>query len=103
MLVANDIDLLRVMNAAMIVTKRVQPTIGRMLIRVDDSARQHSFLHERFKRTRKDVGDYSRNDVALTFDRSGNDGFVFAGSTAFLPASAIAAHVSFVNFDSPAQ
>ena len=103
MLVANDINLLRVMNATVIVTKRIKPTIRCVLIGVNDGARQYSFLHEWLKRAGEDVGDHSGNDMALTINRSGYDGFVFTGRAAFLPASAITANISFVNFNAPAQ
>src|SRR5438067_6795098 len=91
------------MNAAMIVTKRVEATIGRMFIGVNNSARQYALLHEWLKRIRVDVRNHSGDNVALSFNRSGDDGFVLTGSAAFRPASAITANVSFVNLNATAQ
>src|SRR5207302_1250776 len=99
----DDVNLLRVMDAAMIVTKRVEATIGRMFIGVNDSARQHPLLNERLKRICVDVRNHSRDNMALTLYRSSHDGFVFAGCAAFFPASAITANIGFVNLNTTAQ
>lgn len=98
-----DVNLLRVMNPAMIVTKLIETPIRCMFIRVHDGTRQHSFLHEWFECACKDVRDHSSDDIALPLYRASNNGFMFAGRTAFLPSASIPANVSFVNFNLSAQ
>lgn len=102
-LVANDINLLRVMNAPMIVTKRIEATIRRMLVRVHDRAWQHSFLNERLKGVGVHVRNNSGDHVALTLNGSGNDGLVFASATSLPTAASVTANVSLVNLYATAQ
>src|SRR5262245_21845078 len=103
MTVANDINLLGMMNPAVIVTERVKATIGRMFISVDNRARQHAFLNERLQSLGKHVGNYLGNYVAPTLHRSSHDGLMLACSTAFLSAASVATNVGFVNLNTPTQ
>src|SRR5947209_2239263 len=103
MLIANDINLLRVMNPAMIVSQRIEATIRRVLICVNDRAWQYSFLNERLKSVGVDVRNNFGDHVALTLNRASNDSLMLASAASLAASAPVATHVGLVNLYATAQ